>query len=54
MPKVQSILERTSQLLTRYFGGLVIQVSIVTTIVAVGLQLVGADHAFLIDCLLVV
>ena len=51
MPKVQSILERTSQLLTRYFGGLVIQVSIVTTIVAVGLQLVGADHAFLIGLL---
>lgn len=51
MPKVQSILERTSQLLTRYFGGLVIQVAIVTAIVTAGLQLIGADHAFLIGLL---
>lgn len=51
MPKVQSITERTSQLLTRYFGGLVIQVSIITAIVTVGLQLIGAEHAFLIGFL---
>jgi predicted PurR-regulated permease PerM len=51
MPKVQSILERTSQLLTRYFGGLVIQVAIVTAIVTAGLELVGAEHAFLIGLL---
>ena len=51
MPKVQSILDRTSQLLTRYFGGLVIQVSIVTAIVTAGLELVGANHAFLIGLL---
>ncbi len=51
LPKVQSILERTSQLLTRYFGGLVIQVSIITAIVTAGLELVGANHAFLIGLL---
>lgn len=51
MPKVQSIMERTSQLLTRYFGGLVLQVTIVTGIVSIGLELVGADHAFLIGML---
>lgn len=51
MPKVQSIMERTSQLLTRYFGGLVIQVSIITAIVTAGLQLIGAEHAFLIGFL---
>jgi predicted PurR-regulated permease PerM len=51
MPKVQSIMERTSQLLTRYFGGLVLQVTIVTGIVSVGLELIGANHAFLIGML---
>jgi predicted PurR-regulated permease PerM len=47
-PKVQSIISRTSELLTRYFGGLVIQVIIVTTLVSIGLEIVGAEHAFLI------
>ncbi|HBP45935.1 MAG TPA: hypothetical protein DD635_08515 [Flavobacteriales bacterium] len=51
MPKVQSIMDRTSQLLTRYFGGLIIQVFIITAIVTVGLELLGADHAFLIGLL---
>ena len=51
MPKVQSIMERTSQLLTRYFGGLVIQVSIITAIVTAGLEMIGAEHAFLIGFL---
>jgi predicted PurR-regulated permease PerM len=48
LPKVSSIMERTSALLTRYFGGLVAQVAIITTIVSVGLSLIGAPHAFLI------
>ena len=44
-------MDRTSQLLTRYFGGLIIQVFIITAIVTVGLELLGADHAFLIGLL---
>lgn len=46
--RIQNILDRTTALLTRYFGGLVAQVFITTTIIALGLQLVGASHAFLI------
>ncbi|MDA0304126.1 MAG: AI-2E family transporter [Bacteroidetes bacterium] len=49
--RVQSILTRTTHLLTRYFGGLVIQVLITTTIVALGLQIIGVEHAFLIGLL---
>ena len=47
----QSILDRTGQLLTRYFGGLVIQVFIVTAIVTAGLEIIGANHTFLIGLL---
>ena len=50
-PKVNSIVDRTSRLLTRYFGGLVIQLIIITTVVSVGLQIVGVQHAFLIGLL---
>lgn len=46
--KVELILDRTTRLLTRYFGGLVIQVIIITSIVAVGTAIAGAEHAFLI------
>lgn len=46
--RVDAILNRTTELLTRYFGGLVIQVLIITTIVSVGTALAGAEHAFLI------
>ncbi len=49
--RAQTILTRTTQLLTRYFGGLVIQVLITTTIVALGLQIIGVEHAFLIGLL---
>lgn len=48
LPKVRSIMDRTSALLTRYFGGLVAQVAIITTIVSLGLWLLGAPNAFLI------
>lgn len=48
LPKVKSIMDRTSALLTRYFGGLVAQVAIITTIVSLGLWLLGAPNAFLI------
>ena len=48
VPKINSIMDRTSALLTRYFGGLVVQVSIITTIVSLGLSIIGAPNAFLI------
>ena len=48
VPKINSIMDRTSALLTRYFGGLVVQVGIITTIVSVGLSIIGAPNAFLI------
>lgn len=51
VPKMSSILTRTSKLLTRYFGGLIIQVIITTSIVSIGLGIVGAEHAFLIGFL---
>ncbi len=50
-PKVNSIVDRTSRLLTRYFGGLVIQMIIITSIVSIGLQIIGFEHAFLIGLL---
>jgi predicted PurR-regulated permease PerM len=49
--RMQSILDRTTHLLTRYFGGLVIQVIIITTLISLGLQIIGVEHAFLIGLL---
>lgn len=49
--QILGILNRTARLLTRYFGGLIIQVAIITTTVSVGLALVGVEHAFLIGLL---
>ena len=46
--KVDTILNRTTALLSRYFIGLVIQIGIITAVVTVGLLLVGAEHAFLL------
>lgn len=46
--RVEAILNQTSHLLTRYFGGLIIQVIIITTVVSVGTAMAGAQHAFLI------
>lgn len=46
--KVDSILNRTTSLLSRYFIGLVIQIGIITTVVTLGLLLVGVEHAFLL------
>lgn len=48
VPKINSIMDRTTALLTRYFGGLVVQVGIITTIVSLGLSIIGAPNAFLI------
>lgn len=49
--RMQSILDRTTHLLTRYFGGLIIQVTIITTVVSLGLNIIGVEHAFLIGLL---
>lgn len=45
------IFERSGHLLTRYFGGLVIQVSIVTVVVGLGLTLLGIPHGWLLGLL---
>jgi len=50
-PAMRRILDRSSALLTRYFGGLVIQVIIVTLIVGIGLTIIGVHHAWLLGFL---
>lgn len=47
----EKVMARSGELLTRYFGGLVIQVSIVTLIVGLGLTLVGVPHGWLLGLL---
>ena len=49
--QIANILDGTARLLTRYFGGLIIQVGIITAIVSLGLALIGVKHAFLIGLL---
>ena len=45
------IMERSGHLLTRYFGGLVIQVIIVTAVVGLGLTLLNIPHGWLLGLL---
>ena len=47
----ERIMSRSGELLTRYFGGLVIQVSIVTTVVGLGLTVMGVPHGLLLGLL---
>lgn len=47
-PKVRVIIDDISRLLTRYFGGVLIQISLITTIVTLLLELSGVRNAFLI------
>ena len=49
--KVNSIIDRTNHLLTRYFGGLIIQLVIITAIVSIGLTITGVENAILIGLL---
>ncbi len=49
--RMESIVDRTSHLLTRYFVGLIAQVAIVTTIVTAGLALIGVPNALLLGTL---
>lgn len=46
--KTVHAIDEMSQLLTRYFGGIVIQVSIITLFVFLGLSLVGVEYALII------
>ena len=46
--QVANAIEDISHLLTRYFGGILIQMSIITVIVWVGLSLFGVENALLI------
>lgn len=48
LTKVHNIIEDTKDLLTRYFIGVAIQISIITAIVTIGLKIVGVDNALLI------
>jgi len=50
-PAMTRIMESSGHLLTRYFGGLVIQVSIVTVVVGLGLTLIGIPHGWLLGLL---
>jgi len=45
------ILERSGHMLTRYFGGLVIQVLIVTLVIGLGLTFLGIPHGWLLGLL---
>lgn len=49
--RMTNIMSRTRQLLTRYFSGLLLQVTTVTVLVTVGLSLFGVENAFLIGFL---
>ena len=51
MDKVDHIMQRTSQLLSRYFVGLIVQISIVTLLIALGLYVIGIPNALLIGFL---
>ncbi|MDA0728764.1 MAG: AI-2E family transporter [Bacteroidetes bacterium] len=42
------IMETSGELLTRYFGGLVLQVGIITAVVGAGLTVVGVPHGWLL------
>lgn len=51
MERMKSILGRTQRLLTRYFAGLLLQVSSVTLLITVGLMIFGVENAFFIGFL---
>jgi len=46
--QIKNIMENSSHLLTRYFSGLFVQVSIVTIMVSSGLAIVGVENALLL------
>jgi predicted PurR-regulated permease PerM len=46
--KMEHVMDSSSFLLTRYFSGLIIQVTIVTVMVSSGLAIIGSEHALLL------
>jgi len=46
--KMEHVMDSSSFLLTRYFSGLILQVTIVTLMVSSGLLIIGSDHALLL------
>ena len=46
--KMEHVMVSSSFLLTRYFSGLIMQITIVTVMVSSGLAIVGSDHALLL------
>lgn len=46
--KAESVLVKTKSLLTRYFVGILFQVTLITTLVTIGLSIIGIENAFLI------
>lgn len=46
--QVQHAIEDSSRLLTRYFGGILFQIVVVTTVVFIGLYIFGVENALLI------
>lgn len=51
MQQMENVVNRTRKLLSRYFGGLLIQVSIMTILITAGLSIFGIENAFLIGFL---
>ena len=51
MDRMQSVIDNSTRLLTRYFLGLVAQVAIITTVITSGLLILGVPNAFLIGFL---
>ncbi len=48
VPQVRNVIDETIRLLTRYFSGIFIQVTIITTFVSIALSLLGIKNALLI------
>lgn len=49
--RMEKIMNSTRQLLTRYFTGLVIQITTITVLITIGLSIVGVENAFFIGFL---
>jgi predicted PurR-regulated permease PerM len=49
--QMRNVISRTRHLLTRYFGGLLVQVTLITILISTGLSIFGVENAFLIGFL---
>jgi len=49
--KMENIVNNTKRLLSRYFVGLLIQVTLIATLVSVGLLIVGVENAIILGCI---